>query len=134
MTFREATRKDFHVLTKILNAEEIPRMYMHHEKVVVRNTVMLDKNRIVGFYTWNQQYGKAALIHFCIEKAKRTNHVVRLLIRHFVATIKKQGLKGIIVCIPANHKELTQFINYYFKNVEPYALASHGLYLKAEVN
>lgn len=134
MKFRLYDRsKDEETLRGMLADEKIPFSFMQHDNPRLETWLMEEGRKVLGFYSWNQQHGMAALVHFIVEKSERNNELARALVKHFISVIKEQKLKQIIVAIPNTNTNLFTFVKYYFKNTEAYAIRDHLLFVKAEV-
>lgn len=113
--------------------ENIPAVYMQFDNTLTHTVVMVDGKTIAGFYTWNKQYERIALIHFLVARAFRVQKSIRCLIRHFMKTLKQEGINKILVGIPDNNVSLFKFVKYYFNNVQPYSIQNRTMFVQAEV-
>lgn len=106
---------------------------MHFDKPGVETKVMESENEVFGFYSWNKQHGKAALIHFFVEKSKRNPSRARFLIRSFINALTSKKIKDVLVCVDKKDSHLMKFLSYIFKKVMIYSMTPDGVYVKMEV-
>lgn len=117
-----------------MSAEGVPKLFMHYDDPGTKTTVAVDKGKPLGFFTWNKQGSYAALLHMCVGKDSRRPDVARALIKEFCREVKKVGLKQMLVGVPERNPKMKRLVEYWFKNVSPYALQHKCLFLKAEVS
>lgn len=133
MQFRVYTEQDEPTLRTMLAEEGIPVMLMQHDNPLLDTVVMEDKGNPVGFYSWNDQHGRAALIHYIVDRGHRSNQKARALIKHFITIITRLGYTGILVAIPNTNVKLFNFVKYYFKNPWVYKIEGPLMFVRAEV-
>lgn len=121
------------MLREMLAKESIPYGLMQHDNPRLSTTVMENGKVVEGFYSWNEQHGRAAIIHFLVAKPYRSNEKARLMAQHISKSIKSAGLNGILVAIPETNPALFKFVKYYFKNSWVYRIVGPLMFVRAEV-
>jgi hypothetical protein len=131
--FRRYKDSDEPMLRGMLMREKIPFGLMQHENKLLDRWVMEEDGVPTGFYAWNTQHERAAIVHFVVDKRKRTNERARALGRHLKETLRRHKLTGILVAIPDTNVGIFKFIKYYFKNPWAYAVKGPLMFVRAEV-
>ena len=77
------------------------------------NTIVMEDNGIIGFFTWVIEHNLPVLKYFCFKRDKRNLNKIRLMLKVCKTIIKNLGYSKMIINI--NQQYLCKLAEYYFK-------------------